>query len=135
MASTRNSSLKLRLREISAAKRRKVPSGRPPARPTVQLLTLATVLLSPLDAAVGARDAWARSIGRLSAGLVTCADAVVAVMQTAAAKSAPLPTRILIREPPLRPPHPTRRRLIAGRASATRHPRAHHKDARQNNPT
>src|SRR5262249_44286629 len=54
-------------------KRRNVPSGKPAARPTVQLLTFATVSPSPLAAAVGARAAalaWATR-GSVCAGWAT----------------------------------------------------------------
>ena len=66
--STRRFSGSLRLRAISAAKRRKVPSGRPPARPTVQLLILATVPPSPLS-----RPPWARAAACASVLVATCA--------------------------------------------------------------
>ena len=53
--STRISAGSLRLRASSAAKRMKVPVGRPPASPTVQLLIWRTLDTSPVSAAVGAR--------------------------------------------------------------------------------
>ena len=53
--STRISAGSLTLRAISAAKRMKVPSGRPPASPSVQLLICCTLEVSPVSAAVGAR--------------------------------------------------------------------------------